>query len=141
MDVDARLAVGVLGHHAWKKRHAEKVERVGHAVHEERTHARIAHHDLELALRGGVAFERRAHIKLEARSDRGDLREERSGAPTVVGNARSDARCAGEILERMHDLPREGVALRASSAQRREHEGTQRLGRLDELALARGRRR
>ena len=62
VDVDARLRVGVLGHHARQQRHAELVEHVGQAVDGDGVEAGVAEDDLVEALGRGVAPVGRAHV-------------------------------------------------------------------------------
>ena len=76
MDVDARLAVGVLGHHAGNERNTQVIKNVGQAIHGDRGHARIAKHDLIQALGRRVAIVRRLGIFTEQPAQ---IRESRPG--------------------------------------------------------------
>ena len=62
MDIDAGLAVGVLGHHAGDQRDVETIKLVGHAINGHGRKARVAKDDLVGALGGRVALERGLHV-------------------------------------------------------------------------------
>ena len=77
MDIDARVAMRVLGHHARQERHLQRVQTMRQPVNADRLEGGIGQHDLLAAARGGVAVIGGLNVGFQRFGDAGQRVEKR----------------------------------------------------------------
>ena len=84
VDVDARLAVCVFGHHSRNERHAQAVQHICQAINRHGTQARVAEDDLVETLRSRIAQEGGLDVLRERSPQLGNLLEKTNRGPFGV---------------------------------------------------------